>query len=64
VLEQWQRVAPRAPATGGAWFHALPQAKTGDSGSVSTSLLLPFLADGEDQRHLQPKENAQAVCFS
>ena len=35
---------------------------TGGSGSTSSPLL--FLAGGEDQRHLQPKENAQAVCFS
>jgi len=32
------------------------------SGSASSPL--PFLAGGEDHRHLQPKENAQAVCFS
>jgi len=34
----------------------------GWSGSTSSPLL--FLAGGEDHRHLQPKENAQAVGFS
>jgi hypothetical protein len=40
VLEQWRRVAPRATATGGAWFHAPPQAKTGDK--VDLVRLLSF----------------------
>jgi hypothetical protein len=57
--------SPRATTTGGAWVHAPPQAKNRrQSGLGSASLLLPLLADGEDHRHLQPKENAQAVCFS
>ena len=56
---------PCATVTGGAWVHAPPQEKPSNRGGLDR--LLPpllFLAGGEDQRHLQPKENAQAVCFS
>jgi len=40
VLEQWRRVAPCATATGGPWFHAPPQEKTGDK--VDLVRLLSF----------------------
>jgi hypothetical protein len=46
----------------GARAAARTTQQQGWSGSTSSPLL--FLAGGEDHRHLQPKENAQAVGFS
>jgi len=55
--------SPRASVTGGAWVHAPLSEKPSNKGGLDRLLPL-FFAGGEDHRHLQPKENAQAVGFS
>jgi hypothetical protein len=52
----------RSFGTAGQWRRRKKNMRRGGSGLAS--FLHPFLAGGEDPCHLQPKENAQAVCFS
>jgi len=44
LQEQWRRVIPRAPATGGAWVQASQHKMPEKQGSVTASSPLPVLA--------------------